>query len=134
MKPVQLYQELQNLAEKVGFQVTEQNFRTTGIHVRSGYCRVKDQDWCIIDKHIKLPQKIDVLAECLCAMSQAQLDSIFILPAVREFLEGFKTEIVQDGAAEGEIPETESETEPENKIDDSEERHAGENPGPESAD
>jgi hypothetical protein len=99
MKPVQLYQELKNLAEKVGLQVTEQNFRTVGIHVRSGYCRVKEQDWCIIDKHIKLAQKIDVLAECLSVMS---LDSLFILPAVREFLEGFKPKKNPEEAVEEE--------------------------------
>jgi hypothetical protein len=95
MKPVQLYQELLNLAEKVGLQVSEQNFRTTGIRVRSGYCRVKEQDCCIIDKHLKLSQKIDVVAECL---SIVPLESIYILPAVRDFLESFKFKLDQEGA------------------------------------
>lgn len=105
MKPVQLYEELQNLAEKVGLHVTEQNFRTTGIHVRSGFCKVKEEDWCIIDKHIKLAQKIDVLAECLSAMP---LDSVFILPAVRKFLESFKPAEKQEKNIESEYQETES--------------------------
>jgi hypothetical protein len=86
MKPEQLYNELKNLSEKVDLHVSEQNFRTTGIRVKSGYCKVKEEHWCIIDKHAKLSQKIEALAECLCEMP---LESIYILPAVREYLDGF---------------------------------------------
>jgi hypothetical protein len=94
MKPIQLYQELTNLAEKIGLQVSEQNFRTAGIRVRSGFCRVKEQDCCIIDKHIKLNNKIEVLAECL---NEMPLENIFILPAVREYLESQKPPSIAEG-------------------------------------
>ena len=86
MKPDQLYHELKKIAEKVELHVSEQNFRNTGIHVRSGYCKVKEEHWCIIDKHAKLSQKVEALAECLCEMP---LESIYILPAVRDFMDGF---------------------------------------------
>ena len=86
MKPIQLYQELKNLAEKLDVTVTEQNFRNTGIPVRSGYCIVKNQNYCIIDKHIKLDKKIDILATCI---SHYSYDGIYLLPAVREFLEKY---------------------------------------------
>jgi hypothetical protein len=86
MKPEQLYQELKTLADKLNLQVVEQNFRTTGIHVKSGYCKVKGIDHCIIDKHLKTNQKAEVLAECL---SRASLESIYIIPAVREYLDQF---------------------------------------------
>jgi len=93
MKPEQLYQELKSVAEKLGLVVKEQNFRNTGIHVRSGSCKVKDQFQCIIDKHLKLHLKVEALAECL---SQMPLESIYIVPTVRDFLDSFKPRTVKD--------------------------------------
>lgn len=87
MKPEQLYQELKNIAEKLGLFVSEQNFRTAGIHVKSGYCKVKGQYQCIIDKHMKLNLKLEALAECL---SQMPHESIYVIPAVREYIERYK--------------------------------------------
>lgn len=86
MKPEQLYQELKGLAEKLGVQVSEQNFRPTGIHVKSGHCKIKGDDHCIIDKHLKIRQKVEVLAECL---TQFPHENIYVVPALREFLEQF---------------------------------------------
>ncbi|RJQ78739.1 MAG: hypothetical protein C4519_11770 [Desulfobacteraceae bacterium] len=88
MKPDQLYQELKALADKLNLQVLEQNFRPTGIRVKSGYCKFKGLDHCIIDKNLKKHQKADVLAECLTQMS---LESIYIIPSVREYLDRFHT-------------------------------------------
>jgi hypothetical protein len=87
MRPEQLYQELKALADKMNLRVLEQNFRTTGIRVKSGYCKVKGQDHCIVDKHLKLNQKVEVVAECL---SEMPLESIYIMPAVREYLDQFR--------------------------------------------
>jgi len=87
MKPEQLYQELKHLAEKLNLQVLEQNFRTTGIHVKSGYCKVKGKDHCIIDKHLRVNQKMEVLGECLSVLPH---ESVFAIPAVREYLDRFK--------------------------------------------
>ncbi|MCJ8502490.1 hypothetical protein [Desulfatitalea alkaliphila] len=87
MKPEQLYRELKELAEKLDIRVLEQNFRPTGIHVKSGYCKVKDKDHCIIDKHLRLNQKVEVLAECLAGLP---IESIYIVPAAREYLDRFK--------------------------------------------
>lgn len=87
MKPDKLYQELKDLAEKLGIIVSEQNFRTTGIHVKSGHCIVKNKDHCIIDKHLKLNKKIDVLGECISLFPH---ESVFAIPAVREYLDCFK--------------------------------------------
>lgn len=87
MKPAQLYQELQYLAEKFNIKVSEQNFRNTGIPVKSGHCIVKNQACCIIDKHVKIEKKIDVLAECL---SQFSYDEIYLLPVVRELLDQYR--------------------------------------------
>lgn len=87
MKSEQLYQELKVLAEKLGVQVSEQNFRNTGIRVKSGSCLVKDVQHCIIDKHLRVNQKLEILGECL---SQLAHESIYVVPAAREFLDRFK--------------------------------------------
>jgi len=87
LKPQVLFQELKDLAERLGIAVSEQNFRNTGIRVQSGYCKVKNQNHCIIDKHLKIAKKMDVLGECL---SQFEHESIYVVPAVREYLNQFK--------------------------------------------
>jgi hypothetical protein len=86
LKPDKLYQELKDLAEKLDIVVSEQNFRNTGIHVNSGHCKVKQKDHCIINKHLKLNKKIEVLGECI---SRFPHESVYAVPAVREFLDSF---------------------------------------------
>ena len=73
MKVDQLFGELKLLAEKLGVEVSEQNFRTTGIAVRSGFCKVKDRDLFLIDKHLKKTKKVEVLAEHLAQLSLATI-------------------------------------------------------------
>jgi hypothetical protein len=104
VKPEKLYHELKDLAEKIGMQVSEQNFRiTTGIRVKSGFCIVKDQECCIIDKHLKLNKKVEALAECIhekLTASNESLETIFLVPAVREYMERFKAVAKPEAAAE----------------------------------
>jgi translation initiation factor 2 alpha subunit (eIF-2alpha) len=118
VKPEKLYQELKDLAEKIGMRVSEQNFRiTTGIRVKSGFCIVKDQECCIIDKHLRLNKKTEALAECISeklAISQESLETIFLVPAVREYMERFKPVARSETPAEGpEIPATDPSDVPE---------------------
>jgi hypothetical protein len=84
MKPDQLYEHLKALLEKMGIIVSEQNFKTSGIPVRSGYCKVKDQKRFIIDKHLSIHQKNKLLAIFL---HQYPLEDSFIPPKVREFIQ-----------------------------------------------
>lgn len=86
MKPEQLYLELKDLAEKLGINVSEHNFKHAGVRVQSGLCKIKNKDHCIIDKHLRMSRKVDVLAECL---SRRAHDSVFVRPAVREVLERY---------------------------------------------
>ena len=101
MKPDKIYLELKQLAEKLGLQVSEQNFRKTGIHVKSGVCKVKGQDHCLIDKHLKLKHKVEALAECIATLPH---ESIYVVPAVREYLEQFKPIGERAEAADSEPP------------------------------
>jgi hypothetical protein len=86
MKPEQTYQDLKELAEKLGVVVSEENFRTTGIKAKSGLCKVKGKNTIIIDKQLSLQDKNEVLASCL---SKLPHENIFMVPALREFLDSF---------------------------------------------
>jgi 2-phospho-L-lactate guanylyltransferase (CobY/MobA/RfbA family) len=86
MKPEQTYQDLKELAEKLGVVVSEQNFRSTGIKAKSGLCKVKGKNIVIIDKKLPLQDKNEVLASCLSKLSH---EDIFMVPALREFLDSF---------------------------------------------
>ena len=84
MKPEQIYQDLKDLAEKLGIQVSEQNFRTTGIAVKSGLCKVKGQPMLFVDKHKSIRKKIGILTSHL---AQIPHENVFVVPAIRELLE-----------------------------------------------
>ena len=83
MKADRLYQELVDLAEKLGVEVSEQNFRATGVNAVSGLCKVKGKSLFLIDKHKKLHKKIEILSEFLGAMPCGE---VYMLPAVRDHL------------------------------------------------
>ncbi|MBW2167445.1 MAG: hypothetical protein JRG74_15590 [Deltaproteobacteria bacterium] len=67
MKPVQLYKNLCELAEKA----------------KSGFCKVKGKNLFIMDKNISVQKKIRILAEFLGKMPH---ENIYVMPAVRDIL------------------------------------------------
>jgi len=83
MKPQQIYEELKNLAEKLDIEVKEQNFRTTGIKVKSGLCLVRGKQIFVMNKHNHIRKKVAVLAKCL---REFEHDQQFVVPAIRELL------------------------------------------------
>ena len=87
MKPDQIYQDLKELAEKLDVTVSEQNLRSTGIKAKSGICKVKGKNILIMDKQISLRDKNEILATCL---SKLPHENIFIVPALRDFLNKYK--------------------------------------------
>lgn len=83
MKPEQIHEELKALSEKMGVTVREQNFRSTGVKAKSGYCKVKDQRFFIMDKHKSLKERNDLLASFLKGMPH---EDVFVVPAIRDFV------------------------------------------------
>lgn len=83
MKPEKIYQELKELAEKLGVGVEEHNFRNTGVRVKSGSCIVHGKHLIIIDKHKPLGKKISVLASALATLPH---ETIYLVPAVRDLI------------------------------------------------
>jgi len=84
MKPDQIYHELIALAEKFDITVSEQNFRSTNVTVKSGFCIVKGEKRFIMDKHLKIHAKIDALASYL---NQLPHEDVYIIPALRDVLD-----------------------------------------------
>ena len=101
MTPEQTYQELKDLADKLQVTVSEKSFRNIGIAVSSGFCIVKNENRCILDKRLRLPRKVELLAECLAAMPH---EDVFVVPAVRELLDRFRPRSDEKGT--GEVQET----------------------------
>ena len=83
MKPEQLYQNLIEITEKLNVKVSEKNFRKIGINIQSGFCRVKNKNLFIIDKHLPVFKKNIILANFLNKMP---LENIYIMPVVRDFV------------------------------------------------
>ena len=84
MKPTQLYQHLKELAAKLDIAVAEQNMRVTGVNAKSGLCIVKEQKLFIMDKHLTVREKNEVLGRCL---RNLPIEDIYVMPAVRKYLE-----------------------------------------------
>ena len=87
MKPEQIYQELKNISEKLGIAVFEKNFKDAGIKVKSGFCRVKEEDRFIIDKNKHINKKIKLLASFVSTLNH---EDIYAIPAAREAIEKYK--------------------------------------------
>ena len=83
MKPEQIYQELRDLAEKIGITVSEQNLRKSGISVKSGICKIKGKQIFIMDKHKSIHKKNTILTSFLKELPH---EDIYVVPAVRELI------------------------------------------------
>jgi hypothetical protein len=84
MKHHDLYIHLKELAEQLGIRFYEKNFRNAGIQVTSGLCKIEGVRHFFMDKHKKIREKTEILA---AALSRFPLDDIYIIPAVRDFIE-----------------------------------------------
>lgn len=84
METAEIYQHLKDIAEKLNVHVTEENLKKTGPRVKSGFCKVRNQQKFIMDKHVSLREKSELLASFVAGLS---LDAIYIVPAVREYID-----------------------------------------------
>jgi len=106
MKSEELYDNLKQLAERLDITVYEENLKPSGIRIKSGFCRVRGNNRFIVDKRLKIPKKIDVLAEFLSTMPH---EEIYVVPTVRDLLNRYskhKNPIQNDhhGSEGGAVP------------------------------
>ena len=83
MKPEQMFQEIKDVAEKLGVTVLEQSFRSSGIPVKSGFRLIKGKMHCVIDKNISLKKKTRLLAQ---SISHLPHENLYMVPAVRDMI------------------------------------------------
>ena len=89
MKAEKLYEQLKNVAERMGVSVSEHNLRKAGVPAQSGYCRIKGSPHYIMDKHLSIHRKNRLLAACLKRMAP---EEVHMLPAVREYMARIKSD------------------------------------------
>ena len=79
MHYTQLLTELEELTRQLGIQLRYEKGDFDG-----GYCIVKEQKMLIVNKRLHDLRKASVLAQ---ALSEFGLDSVFLKPALRKFIE-----------------------------------------------
>ncbi len=84
MNYTELYRQLKELAARLDIQVSEQNLRATGVNAKSGLCRIKGKRVFIMDKHLPIREKAEILADCF---RELPLENVYLMPAVRGFID-----------------------------------------------
>ena len=83
----QLIQDLEELVRQCGTQLRYEKGDFEG-----GYCILKEQKVLVVNKKVHEMRKAAVLAQ---ALSEIGIDSVFIKPAVRAFIEDEVAKIVK---------------------------------------
>ena len=76
--------ELEALAERLGATVRYEPLKIDGSLHTGGFCRVREQDYVIINKKASARDKIHVLA---AALRRYDLRDLYVLPSVRKILD-----------------------------------------------
>ena len=84
MKNDKLFSEFENLAEKLGLKILKGKGDFIG-----GTCTVNNETVIVVNKQKPMEQRLKTLAESLLEFN---LEEIFIVPAVRDYIENQNTE------------------------------------------
>ena len=83
MNKNKLYNEFEDLAIKLGFKIIKGKGDFKG-----GSCIIKDEKVIVVNKRKPIEQKLKILASCF---NEIDLDGIYIVPALRAFIEESNT-------------------------------------------
>lgn len=85
-EPSPLLERLKEIAAASGLEVREERLlREAGYSVRSGVCRVSEQEVLLLDRNASPAERI----EAMCGVLQGRdLDSVFIEPEIRRTIGG----------------------------------------------
>jgi hypothetical protein len=89
MKESEILQHLEEIAEKLAIKVQQVNLRKDYYNLKSGLCKVRGEPRIIVDKHLHLSEKIDVLID---ALAEFDIEGLYINPYVRRLFEKRSTE------------------------------------------
>ena len=84
MKDSAVMQDLEGIAEKLNIKVCTANLKKHSYLIKSGLCKVEDEYRIIIDKHLHLSEKVDVLIE---ALRKFDIDTDSVSPDIKRLLE-----------------------------------------------
>ncbi|MDY6986755.1 MAG: hypothetical protein SWQ30_01755 [Thermodesulfobacteriota bacterium] len=79
-----MYQHLENLLGQLGISMAYEDLSDAEGRASSGLCKIKGRRFYIMDRAKGLTERIRLLRECL---AELDLDGVYVLPAVRAFLE-----------------------------------------------
>jgi hypothetical protein len=82
MKESAIYEHLSQLAEGLHVKISNVVLSKSAYNTRSGLCKVRGKHRVILDKHLQLSEKIDVLID---ALQQLEIDLDTVDPFVRKF-------------------------------------------------
>jgi hypothetical protein len=78
---------LEELAEKFGILVRDENINIEESSSTGGLCRVEGKHILILNSKATVKEKLQVMIN---ALQQFDVSEIYIKPAIRELLEGYK--------------------------------------------
>ena len=79
--------QLEELAQRVGITVRYEPLKMEGFIHTGGFCRIKGKDFVIINKKATARERMHILIDSL---KRYDLSQIYILPSLREILDGEK--------------------------------------------
>lgn len=83
MKQELVLEQLEDLAEKLAIRIQYEDLNKSGIKLRGGSCRVVGEKRIIIDKRLKVNEKVEILAN---ELSKLNLEDVFIPPLIKSLL------------------------------------------------
>jgi len=84
MDDVTTLNQLEELAVRLGMMIRYEPLKIEGSVYIGGFCRVKGQDFVIVNKKATTQERIHVLAD---ALKRRELSEIYILPSLRKLLD-----------------------------------------------
>ena len=79
-----LFEELKRVAEGLGLQVREEKLlREVGYQVRSGTCRVKEENLVLLDRDLPAAARLEILLD---VVSRHDLGDVYLSPELRRLL------------------------------------------------
>ena len=82
-----LLNQLEELAEKLGILVRDENINIEELSSTGGLCRVEEKYVLILNSKVTVTEKIQVMIK---ALQQFDLSDFYIKPVIRELLEGYE--------------------------------------------
>ncbi|MEW6265575.1 MAG: hypothetical protein AB1641_21085 [Thermodesulfobacteriota bacterium] len=93
MKPRRILDDLEELAAKIGLKVRYESLANDEIEVRSGRCRVGNEEMIIIDRRLDVGRRLEVLGR---ELARQDLESVHMKPYLRTMLSGWGRTNSQD--------------------------------------